>query len=153
MWKCLVRVLSLDLWSSRQALLHKEDRLTPSTNGGWHVLDMRNCVSPKSLKVHTSWEKSAAIQQCTPHRMPTRRWFGLYHSMYSFVETVAILLCGFLPWLWVHGGHMLLSLPPSLSDWLRAGTGAAAGGGASRLEIAQTVVFVLLLLVSGVKWL
>lgn len=46
---------------------------------------------------------------------------------------------------------MLLSLPPSLSNWLRAGAGAAAGGGASRLEIAQTVVFVLLLLVSGVK--
>ena len=50
-----------------------------------------------------------------------------------------------LPWLWVKSAAVLEhDLPGAVSRWLRQG----AGGGGLRFELAQTVVFVLLLLVS-----
>ena len=52
-----------------------------------------------------------------------------------------------LPWLWVRSAALLdMGLPEAASVWLRGSDGSGGAGG--RFELAQTVVFVLLLLVS-----
>ncbi|GFR42647.1 hypothetical protein Agub_g3584 [Astrephomene gubernaculifera] len=63
-------------------------------------------------------------------------WFASAHSLYSVMETLVLILTGWLPYVWTASGAVLAAASTHLSP------GWAAWG---RGEIAQTVVFVLAL--------
>ncbi len=91
---------------------------------------------------------SAQGQGILPPRLTSSsllRWLGLFRNLYSFAETVALLLFKVLPWIWIQSDQLIRrQVPHPLLGWLRGST--------QRFELAQTVVFVLILLVSRYEY-
>ncbi|EFJ52686.1 hypothetical protein VOLCADRAFT_78672 [Volvox carteri f. nagariensis] len=70
------------------------------------------------------------------------KWsFSFAHSLYSTVETLALILAGVLPYVWVFSGNLLRTAAAHAGPGLWPAWLSTASG----VEIAQTVLFVFLL--------
>ncbi|GAX75985.1 hypothetical protein CEUSTIGMA_g3428.t1 [Chlamydomonas eustigma] len=82
-------------------------------------------------------------------------YFGFWRGMYSLFESMIMLTYKVLPWIWMYSAILLHKhLPEPALAWLNAGS--PVPGASRRFELAQTTVFVMILLasnmVTGLPW-